>query len=453
MTNFCWQNREWYHSSQQIVYYDDAEYDSVDIPRNDGNVIYEDATEEDDGSSPPTPETSEHKQKSRKADERPSKSLDASTVANLAARKQAQSELKTHEITALLCCLAFPALGALLLHGIRNQLSRPSEGLVSNFNLSVFILASEVRPLAHMIRLVRKRTLYLQRVVATHPLPTREESSEDGPLKTAIPEDILERLRAVEMASHSRTNGGDSNAQLQGKITTDVRLSVQPSLDALNRAVRRYEKRATLQSMQTEGRLQELEARLQDALVLAAAAAKGTGIGSEKARNTPVTVLWNILTGPFRALSWVFSFPLSIASNITRSLESLPFIRKATLRRRTTLPPPPSARHNGTGSTGKRRYNMAPSHTAGSDAWERKWENVTATSSVPSLGGAPTAAATTIGSGSGNDASASKRRPISIPPSSLLSPNSGSTSSPGSSGVTAATTSANRRATRTMLGS
>jgi len=61
---------------------------------------------------------------------------------------------------------------------------------------------------------------------------------------------------------------------------------LQPELDALNRAVRRYEKRATLQAFQTESRLKDIESRLNDAVSLAAAAANGglrntgTGIGS-----------------------------------------------------------------------------------------------------------------------------------------------------------------------------
>jgi hypothetical protein len=57
-------------------------------------------------------------------------------------------------------------------------------------------------------------------------------------------------------------------------VTTEVRRTLQPELDALNRAVRRYEKRATLQTMQTESRLLDIEARLVDAISLAAAAAQ-----------------------------------------------------------------------------------------------------------------------------------------------------------------------------------
>ena len=63
----------------------------------------------------------------------------------LPAHEAATNELYTHEVLALLSCFLFPLLGAYLLHTIRSQLSRPSEGLVSNYNLTIFLLASELR--------------------------------------------------------------------------------------------------------------------------------------------------------------------------------------------------------------------------------------------------------------------------------------------------------------------
>lgn len=84
-------------------------------------------------------------------------------------------ELFRHEILALLSCFAAPIIGAYLLHALRYQLTRPSEGLVSNFNLAVFILAAEVRPLSHFLQLVQARTLHLQRIVHANPYREEEE--------------------------------------------------------------------------------------------------------------------------------------------------------------------------------------------------------------------------------------------------------------------------------------
>ena len=64
-----------------------------------------------------------------------------------------------HEMMALAWCFAFPALSSYLLHTIRGQLSRPSEGLVSDYNLTIFLFAAELRPISHLIGMVRARTV------------------------------------------------------------------------------------------------------------------------------------------------------------------------------------------------------------------------------------------------------------------------------------------------------
>ena len=186
----------------------------------------------------------------------------------------AANELYTHEVLALLSCFLFPLLGAYLLHTIRSQLSRPSEGLVSNYNLTIFLLASELRPMAHLVKLIQSRTLHLQRIVNENTYDSVNGKDTDEV------KDLVRRLEDLEARSSiADTSPGNSSSEptLNGKqsavLTTEVRRSLQPDLDALNRAVRRYEKRATLQAFQTESRLLDLEAKLNDAISLAAAAA------------------------------------------------------------------------------------------------------------------------------------------------------------------------------------
>lgn len=87
-------------------------------------------------------------------------------------RAAAAAELRFHERVALLSCFGGPLVGGWLLHAIRSQLSRPSEGIISNFNLTIFVLAAELRPVAQVVKLVRARTLHLQSIVH-HPPPTR----------------------------------------------------------------------------------------------------------------------------------------------------------------------------------------------------------------------------------------------------------------------------------------
>lgn len=193
-----------------------------------------------------------------------------------AERSSAQRELRIHEILALLSCFIFPLLAAWLLHGIRSQLSRPSEGLVSNYNLTIFILVAEIRPLSHMIKMVQRRTLFLQRRVNAEVLKAASHSDSQQ-LR-----DLAHRLEELEAHIADRIAGSGDNpndsaadvlaAKASALATMDVKKTVQPELDALNRAMRRYEKRSTISSVQIEARLEDLEVRLHDVVALAAAA-------------------------------------------------------------------------------------------------------------------------------------------------------------------------------------
>ena len=230
----------------------------------------------------------------------------------LPAHEAATNELYTHEVLALLSCFLFPLLGAYLLHTIRSQLSRPSEGLVSNYNLTIFLLASELRPMAHLVKLIQSRTLHLQRIVNANPYDT-VNGKDTGDMK-----ELIRRLEDLETRSSiAETSTGNSNSEptLNGKqsavLTTEVRRTLQPDLDALNRAVRRYEKRATLQAFQTESRLLDLEAKLNDAISLAAAAANNE---QRQRRFTGIIVEWvaTAVVLPLQAFGALASLPFKM---------------------------------------------------------------------------------------------------------------------------------------------
>ncbi|KAL9106611.1 MAG: hypothetical protein Q9227_008394 [Pyrenula ochraceoflavens] len=189
------------------------------------------------------------------------------------AQRAARNELNIHEMLALFSCFVSPAVGAWLLHTIRSQLSRPSEGLVSNYNLTVFLLASEIRPVSHLVKMVQARTFHLQRVAA---MDSTDADSKAGSQNIV---DMLKRLEDLEAhvadSADSKAREASSEtlaATTAAQVNSEIRKGLQPELDALNRAVRRYEKRATISGLQTENRLQDLEARLNDTIVLAAAA-------------------------------------------------------------------------------------------------------------------------------------------------------------------------------------
>ena len=252
--------RDWYHSAQSIRKKEEF----------NGETIVEEESEDDVLSF--SQNTMEEVPEEEEEEEAPKPS--SKPIRRLPAHEAATNELYTHEVLALLSCFLFPLLGAYLLHTIRSQLSRPSEGLVSNYNLTIFLLASELRPMAHFVKLIQSRTLHLQRIVNANPYDTVSGKDTGGV------EDLVRRLEDLETRSSiAGTSPGvsspepASNGKQAAVLTAEVRRTLQPDLDALNRAVRRYEKRATLQAFQTESRLLDLEAKLNDAISLAAAAA------------------------------------------------------------------------------------------------------------------------------------------------------------------------------------
>ncbi|RAL02129.1 uncharacterized protein BO80DRAFT_379306 [Aspergillus ibericus CBS 121593] len=247
---------DWYRSAQ-AVRHADRFLDVPDLP------LESDA----DGHPPPhkTPDNAAGPDEQNRSDS--------------AAAIAASRELQIHELVALASCFIFPLVGTWLLHTIRSRLSRPSEGLVSNYNLTIFLLASEIRPFSHLLKMVQARTLHLQRIVA---LPTEDEGNKIDML------DLAKRLEELE-AHVAETAAARLSAKSPGQVqhstpdpevvqsivtqaATEVRKTFQADIDALNRAVRRYEKRTAVTAYQTDSRLQALETQMRDAVSLAAAA-------------------------------------------------------------------------------------------------------------------------------------------------------------------------------------
>jgi hypothetical protein len=176
--------------------------------------------------------------------------------------------------------------------------------------------------MAHLVKLIQARTLHLQRIVNSNPYETPPGAGLDSAEVVAM----VQRIENLENNSNNGNTGtsssGDAvmNGKQSAQITTEVRRHIQPDLDALNRAVRRYEKRATLQTMQTEARLADLEARMGDAIALAAAAAKN----GEKATVGSILVEWLgiALMLPMQLLGTIISLPWKTMVSIVSMVRS-----------------------------------------------------------------------------------------------------------------------------------
>lgn len=224
-------------------------------------------------------------------------------------QRSALTELYLHEALALVSCFALPLVSAYLLHAIRSQLSRPSEGLVSNYNLTIFLLVAELRAMSHMIKLVQARTLYLQRIVHENPYAMAATSGSQVA-------ELLSRVQALESRSMLGSAGDDdkqhsiNQQQAETTIAQDVRASIQPELEALNRAMRRYEKRSTLLLHQTDARFVATEARLDDAIALAAAAVKNSAANNSSLVMRVLDTMLAVILFPFNLMAQILAFPL-----------------------------------------------------------------------------------------------------------------------------------------------
>ncbi|KAI3539161.1 hypothetical protein CSPX01_09060 [Colletotrichum filicis] len=237
-------------------------------------------------------------------------------------KEDALAELWVHEILALVSCFMFPMLGAYLLHAIRAQLSRPSEGLVSNYNLTIFLLAAEVRPISHLMKLVQCRTIQLQRDV--HVNPYKDDGATSDQMRVLMAR--LEMLESRPEPTTMKHNGTSDNSKIkqEASIARDVRNAIQPDLDALNRAVRRYEKKATVLAFQTESRFAAVDTRLNDAIALAAAAAKNS-VARPGFMQWLVESVWVIITMPFFAVVALLVLPFkTVRGLLKRKKKSLP---------------------------------------------------------------------------------------------------------------------------------
>ncbi|RAL14202.1 uncharacterized protein BO97DRAFT_365049 [Aspergillus homomorphus CBS 101889] len=312
---------DWYRSAQAIRQSSDKYFDTAEFPRSP-----------EPSDIPLSPESGDNTQPQIAREQHLSNNAAAAT-----------KELQIHELAALVSCFIFPLIGTWLLHTIRSKLSRPSEGLVSNYNLTIFLLASEIRPFSHLLKMVQARTLHLQRVVASS---TEDEMDKVDAHKVLDLAKRLEELEAhvAETAAARLSPGPSMNAEqspqsdtsqaLISQATAEMRKTFQWDIDALNRAVRRYEKRTTVFTYQTETRFQALEAHVHDAFSLAAAAhrAKPQGL-----INLVMGSVYTIITLPGQVFMGVVGLPMQVLRRCLR------YCREKIL----TQPPPSTAPNKG----------------------------------------------------------------------------------------------------------
>jgi hypothetical protein len=144
--------------------------------------------------------------------------------------EEATIKLRRTELLALTSCVASPLIGGWLLHYIREFLSRPSEGVVSTFNITLFIMAAELRPAMKLMEMIKQRSLYLQKIVHKETL--------EGNVTQSIPADIEPLNNKIMQLENTIEELRMSIVRVQGgreEVVTGVREGVRGEVEALNR--------------------------------------------------------------------------------------------------------------------------------------------------------------------------------------------------------------------------
>ncbi|KAK4242444.1 hypothetical protein C8A03DRAFT_11380 [Achaetomium macrosporum] len=264
---------EWYHSAQEVRVLDEA----VDIrsePSSKPSSVL--------GSSRATSPSRTGRQKSMETRE-----VDA-----------ARAKLRSHESWALLSCFLAPAATTYLLWYVRKTLGSPAGSILSSFNLGAFLIAAEIPTVLHLLKLAMDATLHLQRVVHANPYQAPTVTSDQL-------DDVISRIDELEARLLSECNDPQKEQQkmqqIRAGLVRDIGAAIQPQIDALNRAVRRYEKKASMQELEMEERLWELESRVDDAVAFTSVVAKAANAN-----------LWNFIGRGVAGAWYIATLPLSM---------------------------------------------------------------------------------------------------------------------------------------------
>ncbi|KAI8137896.1 hypothetical protein BJV82DRAFT_646736 [Fennellomyces sp. T-0311] len=152
-------------------------------------------------------------------------------------------ELRRHELVGLLWVIASPLLAGYTLQYSRYFLSN-YERYMSSFNVVVFVLAASLKPLAHVMTLLRERTFYLQ-----SEMQASESQVQMLQRKLDLMEDELDTLRKAFATKKDL-----------GQVTDGL----NPTIQQLAKTLRRFEKKETALRSWSEDRFSSLESKVHE---------------------------------------------------------------------------------------------------------------------------------------------------------------------------------------------
>lgn len=159
-------------------------------------------------------------------------------------RGHASATLRRQELASLVLVVASPLLGGFILDYVRAHLT-PERVYITNFNITLFVLAASIRPMTHVASLFKKRALHLQEVIH---YPATEV------------EQLKYRLGKMEEDLTSLKKSHATKKDLSSNLTNVV----QPELNSISKTLKRVEKKEQFLRSYSEERFQYMDNKIRD---------------------------------------------------------------------------------------------------------------------------------------------------------------------------------------------
>lgn len=158
-------------------------------------------------------------------------------------RKLITAELRRHELAGLIWVTVSPAIAGYTLQYSRYLLSNVDK-YISAFNVTVFILAASIKPVSHIMVLLQERTLFLQ----------SEAIVTDSQVQI-----LQKRLETLEKELFGLRKAFATKKDL-GQVTEEI----NPTLNQLAKALKRFEKRDISLRSWTEEQFTALDLKVRE---------------------------------------------------------------------------------------------------------------------------------------------------------------------------------------------
>ena len=227
----------------------------------------------------------------------------------------AHSELQTHQGFYLLLTVISPLLGTMLLRYVLASVTGGDQ--LSWFSITLFILATGMRPWSHLLDRLRKRTADLHDAIH-YPSP------ESGYVTSQKLQATLSRVDALERELHDIKSKLTSNSGVE-----EVYDDLNGGLEEIEKVVRRNQRRADTTKIAQENRLASLEkslAYLLEERRRNSVYSRRANMGPQGLIHTTFMIprrIWLLVTGDVQRFTEV-PIPPKLNSNGRQVLETIP---------------------------------------------------------------------------------------------------------------------------------